>query len=428
MIDFSSVGAWFDQAGKDIDQGGQDFGETALDGAQVVGEVMNEIANGDVMQGITKFQDDASQGFNDAPQVIYDLLHPDNPDQNWVVNQIETTIETTGDSRTWIDQQPRPDYIAGPDFNDPAPVLPLPGFKTFDPLTNPNIIFGGDDFELVAAGVEAEGIYNNTGSDGFDSDRPDPNSADDQVETTINQQPIPDYSTNNVATNDVNYSRESDVLTNFNSTEADLGIDSFTTASGLKITDHVAGIGVEASSGQIMEVHYRGMLEDGTQFDASYDRGTFTFPLGAGRVISGWEEGIAGMKVGGKRTLEIPPVLGYGARGAGGVIPPNATLIFEVELIAVDGNRNVTSLVTTDAMFETYDPLTNPNPGLEGSGPEFGEVGIDALSIDSTNEADFTNIEDLQGLVAGGGYDSIESMNESPLDSLIFQVADVPMF
>ena len=354
MIDFSSVGAWFDQAGKDIDQGGQDFGETALDGAQVVGEVMNEIANGDVMQGITKFQDDASQGFNDAPQVIYDLLHPDNPDQNWVVNQIETTIETTGDSRTWIDQQPRPDYIAGPDFNDPAPVLPLPGFKTFDPLTNPNIIFGGDDFELVAAGVEAEGIYNNTGSDGFDSDRPDPNSADDQVETTINQQPIPDYSTNNVATNDVNYSRESDVLTNFNSTEADLSFSnsglSFNsahrvpmeaekpqvTASGLKITDLVVGTGEVASSGQNVVVNYRGTLEDGTQFDASYDRGTpFEFPLGAGRVIKGWDEGVQGMKVGGQRKLVIPPDLGYGSRGAGRVIPPNATLIFEVELLEI---------------------------------------------------------------------------------------------
>ena len=80
----------------------------------------------------------------------------------------------------------------------------------------------------------------------------------------------------------------------------------------------------------------RGTLEDGTQFDASYDRGKpFSFPLGAGRVIKGWDEGVQGMKVGGKRKLVIPPDLGYGARGAGGVIPPNATLIFDVELLDI---------------------------------------------------------------------------------------------
>ena len=110
------------------------------------------------------------------------------------------------------------------------------------------------------------------------------------------------------------------------------------TASGLRITDLVVGTGAAASSGQTVVVHYRGTLEDGRQFDASYDRGTpFSFPLGAGRVIKGWDEGVQGMKVGGKRKLVIPPDLGYGTRGAGGVIPPNATLIFEVELLEVKG-------------------------------------------------------------------------------------------
>ncbi|MGC6482684.1 MAG: FKBP-type peptidyl-prolyl cis-trans isomerase [Synechococcus sp.] len=110
------------------------------------------------------------------------------------------------------------------------------------------------------------------------------------------------------------------------------------TASGLRITDLEVGSGAEATAGQSVVVHYRGTLEDGGQFDASYDRGTpFSFPLGAGRVIKGWDEGVQGMKVGGKRKLVIPPDLGYGARGAGGVIPPNATLIFEVELLEVKG-------------------------------------------------------------------------------------------
>ena len=112
--------------------------------------------------------------------------------------------------------------------------------------------------------------------------------------------------------------------------------DTQITASGLKITELQVGEGAEAASGQTVAVHYRGTLENGKQFDASYDRGTpFTFPLGAGRVIKGWDEGVVGMKVGGKRKLVIPPDLAYGSRGAGGVIPPNATLVFEVELLDV---------------------------------------------------------------------------------------------
>ena len=110
-----------------------------------------------------------------------------------------------------------------------------------------------------------------------------------------------------------------------------------TTDSGLRITDLKLGDGPEARSGQTVIVNYRGTLENGKEFDSSYGRGPFSFPLGAGRVIRGWDEGVAGMQVGGKRKLVIPPDLGYGQRGAGGVIPPNATLIFEVELLEIRG-------------------------------------------------------------------------------------------
>jgi FKBP-type peptidyl-prolyl cis-trans isomerase len=110
-----------------------------------------------------------------------------------------------------------------------------------------------------------------------------------------------------------------------------------TTASGLRYVELALGTGAEAKAGDRVQVHYTGWLEDGTKFDSSVDRGTpFAFPLGAGRVIKGWDEGVAGMKVGGKRKLIIPAELGYGDRGAGGVIPPKATLIFEVELLKVN--------------------------------------------------------------------------------------------
>ena len=106
--------------------------------------------------------------------------------------------------------------------------------------------------------------------------------------------------------------------------------------SELQIEELVAGTGDTAAAGQQVSVHYTGWLTNGEKFDSSVDRGTpFKFKLGAGMVIQGWDQGVAGMKVGGKRKLTIPPELGYGARGAGGVIPPNATLVFEVELLGI---------------------------------------------------------------------------------------------
>ena len=109
-----------------------------------------------------------------------------------------------------------------------------------------------------------------------------------------------------------------------------------TTASGLQIEELTEGTGAEAKTGTQVKVHYTGWLTNGTKFDSSKDRGQpFAFKLGGGQVIRGWDEGVAGMKVGGSRKLTIPPELGYGARGAGGVIPPNATLVFEVELLGV---------------------------------------------------------------------------------------------
>jgi FKBP-type peptidyl-prolyl cis-trans isomerase FkpA len=121
------------------------------------------------------------------------------------------------------------------------------------------------------------------------------------------------------------------------------GHDMITMPSGLQYEDTTTGTGATAEAGQNVKVHYTGWLHDesqpnarGQKFDSSKDRGQpFAFPLGAGHVIRGWDEGVQGMKVGGTRVLVIPSEMGYGARGAGGVIPPNATLVFEVDLLAV---------------------------------------------------------------------------------------------
>ncbi|WP_395088818.1 FKBP-type peptidyl-prolyl cis-trans isomerase [Armatimonas sp.] len=114
------------------------------------------------------------------------------------------------------------------------------------------------------------------------------------------------------------------------------GMATVTTASGLQYEDIVVGEGDAPVVGRGVSVHYTGTLLDGSKFDSSRDRNQpFVFTLGVGMVIKGWDEGVAGMKVGGRRTLTIPSDLAYGARGAGGVIPPNATLIFDVELLAV---------------------------------------------------------------------------------------------
>ena len=113
--------------------------------------------------------------------------------------------------------------------------------------------------------------------------------------------------------------------------------DPITTASGLIYEDIVAGSGEAAQAGRSVQVHYTGWLSTGEKFDSSVDRDEpFGFPLGAGHVIPGWDEGVQGMLVGGKRKLTIPSALGYGEEGAGGVIPPNATLLFDVELLGVN--------------------------------------------------------------------------------------------
>jgi len=113
-------------------------------------------------------------------------------------------------------------------------------------------------------------------------------------------------------------------------------MSTITTASGLVYEELTLGDGAEASPGRQVTVHYTGWLTNGTKFDSSKDRNEpFVFGLGQGQVIKGWDEGVTGMRVGGKRKLTIPPQLGYGARGAGGVIPPGATLVFEVELLGV---------------------------------------------------------------------------------------------
>ncbi len=118
--------------------------------------------------------------------------------------------------------------------------------------------------------------------------------------------------------------------------ELDVHLDHMTKKpSGLYLLDVKEGTGPEVAAGQVAQVHYTGWLVNGKQFDSSVGGSPFEFPVGQGQVIAGWDEGVAGMKVGGKRRLVIPPDLGYGAAGAGGVIPPGATLVFDVELLGI---------------------------------------------------------------------------------------------
>jgi len=127
-----------------------------------------------------------------------------------------------------------------------------------------------------------------------------------------------------------------DIKKPFVDTDFELPGEENVSESGMVMIDHVIGSGDFAQNGQKVIVHYTGKLESGQKFDSSHDRGSpFVFVLGEGRVIKGWEEGLSSMKIGGKRTLIIPPYLAYGSRGAGNVIPPNATLIFEVELVDI---------------------------------------------------------------------------------------------
>jgi FKBP-type peptidyl-prolyl cis-trans isomerase len=125
-------------------------------------------------------------------------------------------------------------------------------------------------------------------------------------------------------------------LQNKNNASSSSSGQATTTSSGLQVIDEVVGSGQEAKTGDTVSVNYTGWLADGTKFDSSYDRNqTFDFTLGAGNVIKGWDEGVVGMKVGGKRKLIIPPDLAYGATGYAPVIPANATLTFEIELVAI---------------------------------------------------------------------------------------------
>ena len=200
MIDFSSVGAWLDQAGKDIDQGGQDFGDAVHYGAQVIGEALPGVAQvvGDVAQVVGETVQDGAQVVSevvqDGAQVVYDVFNPANgPSGDAVVDQIESQIpDSSGPSgdaivdqiesqipnnsgpsgdgivdqiESQIGQQSTSDYVVGPDFNNPAPELPSPGFKTFDPLTNPNPGLESSAFKFSEVGFDALSIDGTYGAD-----------------------------------------------------------------------------------------------------------------------------------------------------------------------------------------------------------------------------------------------------------------------
>ena len=182
MIDFfADAGAWFDQAGKDIDQGGQDFGDAVHYGAQVIGEALPGVAQvvGDVAQVVGETVQDGAQVVSevvqDGAQVVYDVFNPANgPSGDAIVDQIESQIPNnsgpSGDGivdqiESQIGQQSTSDYVVGPDFNNPAPELPSPGFKTFDPLTNPNPGLESSAFKFSEVGFDALSIDGTYGAD-----------------------------------------------------------------------------------------------------------------------------------------------------------------------------------------------------------------------------------------------------------------------
>ncbi|MEW6775383.1 MAG: FKBP-type peptidyl-prolyl cis-trans isomerase [Bdellovibrionota bacterium] len=151
------------------------------------------------------------------------------------------------------------------------------------------------------------------------------------------------------------------------------------------------GTGTEAQAGDLVEVHYTGWLKDGTKFDSSVDRGRpFVFPLGRGRVIKGWDEGVAGMKEGGKRKLTIPPALGYGERGSGNKIPPNSTLVFEVELLKVRSAKEEQDRQMQEAVAKFKAQMEEAKAGqsaAEGGAPPMGELKIEDLKKGTGTEA-----------------------------------------